>query len=632
MKFSKRTIKGEFFVAGLTSVLMISFIFIILTLGSTYMLRMENARQTIKTANLHIATFTEGVLDSLVMSSKTNAAFPGAMDYDSTNQSVRDNLLQLFSATTRANPNIKYSFAGYEDGSLLIEGYEPPEGFDARLRPWYTSAVERYPDISVGLPYQDAKTQEWLVSVSVAMVDEEGQLKGVMAVDCTLEYVKSLMLQATYFDSQTNYVLDKNRRVFVHRNVDLLHQSVDGIVPGLSKQFTADSGSIQYELEGRKRLAYYQALESSDWIVVSAIDVSEVTAPIVSLLMYGVVGLVFLSVLLAIGQVKFYEKRFVKPITLLRDHIEKLTKEEDLRQVRAPFSYFNSELAEIADRIVEMATKSLKKKSDDLKLILDATSDAILVLSVDGHVIHMNEKYAEIQEDLSRIMEKETKAADPTGDFSRAERLDMIFLEDEQVLEQYTCPVLENEEVIGRLWRYRNVTDRVRAEENLKRLATTDELTGIWNRRYFLETGKAQVALIGRTGMPLSLLFIDLDYFKRINDAYGHMVGDEILRCASKILVSHVRNTDLVARFGGEEFCLLLPDTDLEAALKVAEKLRAYFETHACTVGDEQIGCTISVGVATYTSEDASFEDVLAKADQACYLAKDRGRNCVAYV
>ena len=152
MKFSKRTIKGEFFVAGLTSVLMISFIFIILTLGSTYMLRMENARQTIKTANLHIATYTEGVLDSLVMSSKTNAAFPGAMDYDSTNQSVRDNLLQLFSATTRANPNIKYSFAGYEDGSLLIEGYEPPEGFDARLRPWYTSAVERYPDISVGLP------------------------------------------------------------------------------------------------------------------------------------------------------------------------------------------------------------------------------------------------------------------------------------------------------------------------------------------------------------------------------------------------------------------------------------------------------------------------------------------------
>ncbi|WP_436796446.1 PDC sensor domain-containing protein [Desulfuribacillus stibiiarsenatis] len=70
-------------------------------------------------------------------------------------------------------------------------------GFDARLRPWYTSAVERYPDISVGLPYQDVSTEEWLVSVSLAMVDDEGQLIGVMAVDCTLEYVKSLMLQAT---------------------------------------------------------------------------------------------------------------------------------------------------------------------------------------------------------------------------------------------------------------------------------------------------------------------------------------------------------------------------------------------------------------------------------------------------
>jgi len=85
-----------------------------------------------------------------------------------------------------------------------------------------------------------------------------------------------------------------------------------------------------------------------------------------------------------------------------------------------------------------------------------------------------------------------------------------------------------------------------------------------------------------------------------------------------------------VARLGGEEFCVILPNTHLDAAIQLAEKLRAYFDTHACPVHDEQIRCTISVGVATYTSEDGSFEDLLAKADQACYQAKDNGRNCVA--
>ncbi len=630
LKFYKRTIKGEFFVTGLTSVLIISMIFIALTLVSVYMLRLENARQTLKTANLHIATYTDGVLESLVMSAKTNAAFPGAMDYDSDNYPAQSGLLQLFAATTRANPNIKYSFAGYEDGSLLIEGYVPTADFDARLRPWYKSAVERYPDISVGLPYQDAKTEEWLVSVSLAMFDGEGHLVGVMAVDCTLEYVKSLMLQATYFDSQTNYVLDKNRKVFVHKNREFLHQSADLIVPGLSQQFSSDSGFIHYNLEGAKRLAYYQVLDSSDWIIVSAIDLSEVTAPIIVMLIYSVMALVFLSLVLAIGQVKLYEKRFVKPINLLKDHIEELTLGKDIRQISTQYSYSNSELAEIANRIVEMATKSLKKKTDDLKLILDATSDAILVLSVGAQVIHMNEKYADIQSDLSRVLEDEGSKTERL--FSQKEMLDMVYLEDGQVLEQYTCPVLENGELIGQLWRYRDVTDRVRAEENLKELAITDELTGLWNRRYFLERGVAEVGVIDRTGLPLSLLFIDLDYFKRVNDTYGHMVGDDVLRCVAKMLRSSVRSTDLVARLGGEEFCVLLPNTSFDAAIQLAEKLRAYFDAHACAASDEQIRCTISVGVATHTWDNGSFGDLLDKADQACYKAKDNGRNCVASI
>lgn len=624
-KFYKGTIKGEFFATGLTSVLIISIIFIGLTLSSVYMLRLENARQTLKTANLHVATYTEGVLESLVMSTKTNAAFPAAMS-NATDE--HRSLLKLFSATTEANPNIKYSYAGYEDGFLLIEGYTPPEGYDARLRPWYKSAVEKYPDISVGLPYQDAKTEEWLVSVSLAMVDDMGQLIGVMGVDCTLDYVKSLMLQATYFDSQTNYVLDKERHVFVHKSIDFLHQSVDAIVPGLSEQFSGESGFINYRLDDANRIAYYQVLGSSDWIVVSAVDVSEVTTPILHVLIYSVSGLGLLSVLLAVGQVKLYEKRFVKPINQLKDHIEELTLEKD---ISVQYAYSNNELEEIASRIVEMAKKSLKKKSDDLRLILDATSDAIRVVSTNGQILHVNEKYTDIEDDLNQAVADTTPCVNRL--ISREEKLEMIYLRNGQVLEQYTCPVLENDVIIGQLWRYRDVTARVLAEENLKKLATTDALTDLWNRRYFMERGMIEVGNYGRSKVPLSLLFIDLDFFKSVNDTFGHMIGDEVLRYVARVLKTSVRHTDLVARLGGEEFCVLLSSTDLKAALHLAEKLRVHFEKHAYRAENEQVQCTVSIGVASYTSEqDSSFDDLLDRADKACYLAKEKGRNRVAYL
>ena len=349
------------------------------------------------------------------------------------------------------------------------------------------------------------------------------------------------MKQAIYFHSQTNFVLDKNRHVFVHKNLDFLHQSVNAVVPGLSQQFSEDSGFIHYKLEGTKRLAYYQNLDSSDWIIVSAIDVSEVTAPIIAMLVYSVIGLVILSVAMAFGHVKLYERRFVIPINLLRDQIEELTSGKNHVQLNKHYSYSNREIAEIASRIVAMATKSLKKKSDDLKLILDATSDAILVLSVGGHIFHMNEKYADIQPHLSRAPGVEGPKTNRL--FSRKEILEMVYLENGQVLEQYTCPVLENKALIGQLWRYRDVTDRVRAEENLKKLATTDDLTGLWNRRYFMERGEAEVIMMGRTRLPLSLLFIDLDYFKRVNDTYGHMTGDDVLKYVAKMLKSNVLNS-----------------------------------------------------------------------------------------
>jgi len=167
-KAYKKTIKREFFVTGISSALIIAIIFISLLSLSIYYISVDNARQKLKSANVHLSTYTEGVLESLVISTKTNAGFPEVAKYQKSDEKIKKAILELFAATTKANPNIKFCYAGYANGDLLIEGYIPPAGFDSTVRPWYTSAVAKYPELSVGLPYQDVKTKEWLVSVSQA--------------------------------------------------------------------------------------------------------------------------------------------------------------------------------------------------------------------------------------------------------------------------------------------------------------------------------------------------------------------------------------------------------------------------------------------------------------------------------
>src|SRR3989338_2884674 len=155
-----------------------------------------------------------------------------------------------------------------------------------------------------------------------------------------------------------------------------------------------------------------------------------------------------------------------------------------------------------------------------------------------------------------------------------------------------------------------------------RELSVTDELTGVFNRRHFAQVLQLEWKRAVRFKRELSLLMIDVDYFKRYNDTYGHLKGDEALKEIGKILIANLREVDTVARFGGEEFIVLLPDTDKRGAQAVAEKLR-----HLVQEKIEAI--TISVGVATYPDDVTEMDDLIDHADIALYNAKDKGRNRV---
>lgn len=168
-----------------------------------------------------------------------------------------------------------------------------------------------------------------------------------------------------------------------------------------------------------------------------------------------------------------------------------------------------------------------------------------------------------------------------------------------------------------------------RTDREIMRLAMTDSLTRISNRRALMEW--AEHALARRSGSPLALLMIDVDHFKPINDTYGHQAGDEVLRKIAELLEGRLRGYDFLGRYGGEEFCVVAPDTDREGALALAESLRAIIDATPFTAAGKGIALSVSIGVALCPPHATrELKEVLAEADAALYAAKQAGRNRVA--
>jgi diguanylate cyclase (GGDEF)-like protein len=170
-----------------------------------------------------------------------------------------------------------------------------------------------------------------------------------------------------------------------------------------------------------------------------------------------------------------------------------------------------------------------------------------------------------------------------------------------------------------------DITQRKRNEEEIHLLATTDSLTGIVNRSEFSRILASEMDRAKRYGTPLSLIMYDLDYFKRVNDSFGHDAGDEVLRAVTDVVKGNTRTVDVVARWGGEEFMVLMPQSNLAAARSAAEKLRQAIAEHRF---DKVNTVTVSFGVTEFVPQD-DFNTLLKRVDDALYLAKANGRNRV---
>ncbi|MFK5925953.1 MAG: GGDEF domain-containing protein [Desulfuromusa sp.] len=189
------------------------------------------------------------------------------------------------------------------------------------------------------------------------------------------------------------------------------------------------------------------------------------------------------------------------------------------------------------------------------------------------------------------------------------------------------CPVGETDCPIA--------TEVAELRQNLTELSSlvrTDPLTGIANYRYFQQALEQEIERTQRSGQPTSLMMLDIDFFKKVNDQWGHEVGNQALIHLSRLLQQIVRKLDIPCRYGGEEFAIILPDTNLAASIPVAERIRRGIEESPLDVAGQPVHMTVSLGITTYSDkQEASIEGLVKQADQYLYQAKEAGRNRVCH-
>ncbi len=176
--------------------------------------------------------------------------------------------------------------------------------------------------------------------------------------------------------------------------------------------------------------------------------------------------------------------------------------------------------------------------------------------------------------------------------------------------------------------------DNLRNQINvLSDLVSTDALTGLFNFRHFKTVLQAEMDRSKRSGIPTSLVMVDIDHFKSVNDTYGHETGNLTLKYLAEILRSEVRTTDIVCRYGGEEFAMIFPETHLNLAVKVADRIREQVAKRPIAIDDGEVQITVSMGASVYMKTSVlDRNDFVASVDKYLYEAKQSGRNCICHI
>lgn len=288
----------------------------------------------------------------------------------------------------------------------------------------------------------------------------------------------------------------------------------------------------------------------------------------------------------------------------------------------------------------------LKQAEDDRQRIFDMSLDMLAVIAFNGYFKELNPAWSKtLGWSLQELKDKSwldlVVEQDHESSLAVSQRLakgeSVIGFENRCLckdgsfrwLAWSSYPNIKQQRIFSAV---RDITNRRRLEDELRQLATADPLTGASNRRHFIERATAELRRSKRYGSQMAVVMLDIDHFKRVNDTYGHGIGDEVLKRLVDCCHQELRTTDIFGRFGGEEFAAVLVETDLKAAMQTCQRLIQQISKLKIRTTREQISVTVSLGLTMHSADDISIDPLLKRADDALYKAKNAGRNQVVYI
>ncbi len=526
-----------------------------------------------------------------------------------------------------------YIYYALTDGTIeLYPDLELPEGYDPRVRPWYKAGINSGGGVAWSEPYVEIISKKVVISTVIPMKNDEGEIIGVFGTDITLDGLKDILQEIHLPDGSSVVLLDENGKPFVGTKDKYI--KTQSLPEGSESLFVETSAP----LSNGWRLAAVVPQESM------AAEFARLRIPII----YSSVSLFLLAAVILSGLVAGLVSRTRR----LADYFEEVVEEShELRQLfrtHDEFSYLNTQFNKVI-RFARLAEEERLSRERSYRLLLERVPIGFYRTRKDGKVLFANTTFAELfgytRQEIMELRSIEQLYENPE---ERQEFIHTLLREHEVRDMRYRFVTKsgepfwismtamanverENFEIEGFIV---DITEYVREREELKRLSETDQLTGVANRRAFeaaFERFRRSILAEVRAkehspSINASIIIFDVDYFKIVNDSYGHDVGDTILQQIATVEKKILRKGDVFARLGGDEFVILLPDETADTAVTLAQRLQTQIKSIVPPTPLNSFP-TLSIGVSGITDTDISLKTLIKQADIALYRAKEEGRN-----
>lgn len=521
-----------------------------------------------------------------------------------------------------------------------------PEGFEPSERPWYFNAVQRQNVVMSG-PHPDLNTGLPVISFSKVVNDENGKFLGVVGGNIDLEEISNALKLTESKGNDISVILDeKTKKIIICSNIvsqiDFPFNAED-LQLVLEPTLDESLGNDTIFINGNEAKVSYNHIDNTDWVVASVIMLNDAMA-IKEEFQDWYIAMMIIWVASFLIKLYLVQKNVVNPLYKLQESIQKLDIEEqdvyriedsELKELNVLRDKLNSMLDKTRGYIntIQDDRKHMTSLIRDREALFKNSPNPIVIFDERHRIIDINKPFSDVfGYDLHEIVGKELDSLlSKDNDMSYAQQLtNRVFsgLEVNGEGIRYTkdgtgidvsitgVPILKDGEIIGGYGMYLDISDRKNVEKEILNMSYNDQLTGVYNRRFFEEEIKR---LDSTRNLPISIVMIDVNGLKLINDAFGHKKGDDVLVKIAQAIKDSCRESEIVARYGGDEFVMLLPKTTTEAAEKIVERIKAKSDIKN---KNEPIYLSFAAGIATKKEADQDIFEVLKHADDLMYEKK----------